>query len=327
MTFRSAIRLAVLTACTSLLQPLEAMQGDAVVAVVENEVITVHDVHEFTAQEEERLRSQLPLEEQRPQIAELRRQAVGRLIERELVYAEFKKLGAKVPVEVVQDRLDRIIARRSGGDRVKFEDMLAAEGMTFADFEQQIRKQVAVDLLLNERVYRGINIGPQRIEAHYREQGASLVEKAGVRLQAIVLKKSDGRYSATLEATVGEIYGKLKAGTPFAELAKTYSEGPNADEGGDQGWITAPSGKLEQALAGLAPGDVTASAVDLGTRLYVIRLTERRAESMPALDNALRKRIEETLRKEEEVRRYDEFIKEIRGKYYVKTPDDFDGVK
>jgi|GEM_PF-1200252 len=301
-----------------------AMPGDSVVAVVEGEVITVHDVAEYTGQEEARLRAQWKGEEQRQQIGDMRRLAVRRLIDRELVYAEFKKLGAKVPYELLQSRVDQLVVSRCGGDRVKFEEMLASEGMTFADFEDKVRKQVAVDMLLHERVSRGVTIGPERIEAFYAERAGELSQKAGVRLQAVVLKKAQGRYSDRLDATVAEIYGKLNAGSTFEEVAKTYSEGPHAEDGGDQGWITAPSGKLQEAVQGLAVGAVSATAVDLGSNLYILKLTDRRAESVPALDEALRKRIEDTLRREEENRRYDALLAELRKKYHVKTPEDFD---
>ena len=325
MTRRSLIIVAVALSLISTVRA--AGRGDSVVAVVEGEVITLHDLDESIASGGPRLRSQLAGEDQAQQVDALRRGAMRRLIDRELVFAEFNKLGGKVPLDVLQDQIDRVVAGRCGGDRVKFEEMLAAEGMTFADLEKKMRKQVSIDILLNERVYRAVSIGPDQIEAFYRTRAAELTEKAGVRLQAIILKKSEGRYSDRLPATTAEIYGKLKADVPFAELAKTYSEGLHAEDGGDQGWITAPSGKLQEAIQGLNPGDVAAAAVDLGANLYIIRLTARRAENLPTLDSALRKRIEEVLRREDEERRYTVFMAELRPKYHVKTPEDFDAEK
>lgn len=301
-----------------------ATPGDAVVAVVEGEVITVHDVHEYTALEESRLKARLPTGDQRQQIAELRRLAVRRLIDRELVYAEFQKLGGKVPLEALQDRIDRLVISRSGGDRIAFEALLVDEGMTYAEFEDKIRKQTAVDMLLHDRVYRQIVIGPERIEAFYAERAADLAEKPGVRLQTIVLKKAGGRYSDRLEAATAEITEKLKAGVSFDDLARTWSEGPKADDGGDQGWITSPSGALLEAIGSLGPGEVTPRPVDLGSNLYILKLLERREARVPHLDDALRRRIEEILRREEENRRYDTFLGDLRRKFHVKTPEDFD---
>ena len=202
--------------------------------------------------------------------------------------------------------------------------MLAAEGMTFADFETKMRKQVAIDILLNERIYRTVSIGPEQIESFYRERSAELTQKAAVRIHAVILKKSQGRYSERLPAVTAEIYAKLKEGIPFAELAKTYSEGLHAEEGGDQGWITAPAGKLQEAIQSLKPDEVAAAPVDLGSNLYIVKLMERREESLPTLDHDLRTRISDVLRHEEEERRYKAYIAELRPKYYVKTPEDFD---
>jgi parvulin-like peptidyl-prolyl isomerase len=322
MTWRSLLVAALTLAVVSSVHAIG--RGDSVVAVVEGEVITLHDLDEAIAQGGSRLRSQLAGEDPTQQIDVIRRKAMRRLIDRELVFAEFNKLGGKVPLDVLQEQIDRVVTGRCGGDRLKFEELLAAEGLTFTDFETKMRKQVAIDILLNERVYRPVVIGPEQIEAFHRERAAELNLKAGVRLQAIILKKSEGRYSDRLPAVTAEIYAKLKEGTPFAELAKTYSEGPHADEGGDQGWITAPAGKLREAIQDLKPGDVAPAAVDLTANLYIVKVVGRRDETTPVLDSALRKRIEEILRREDEERRYNAFVAELRPKYHVKTPEDFD---
>ena len=304
-----------------------AQYGDAVVGVVEGEVLTVYDLQEFASREERRLQRLYAGDELRKRLAELRRVVAQRLIERELVYAEFKALGAKVPLTLLQQREDEIIHRRADGDRVKFEEMLAREGMTMEEFEDEVKKQLAIDLLLQEKVYRFREVKPAEVEAYYREHRSDLAEKAGVRLQAIVLKKENGKYSDDLEGTVKEIQRKLKKGTPFGELARQYSEGPRADEGGDQGWISEPTGKLKKVLATMKVGDVSPTALDLGTKLYIIKLSDRRDTGVPVLDDKLRKHIEDILREKNQKERYRAFIDELRNKFHVETPDDFDHLR
>ena len=301
-----------------------AQYGDAVVAVVESEILTVYDLQEFAAQEEIRLQGLYAGDELRDRLVELRKAVAQRLIDRELIYAEFKALAGKVPLTILQERMDEIILRRSGGDRRRFEALLAAENMTMAEFEGKVRKQLSVDLLLNERVYRHRDVKPSEVEAYYRDHAADLAEKAGFRLRSIMLKKEGGKYSDTLGDTIREILGKLKTGTPFGELARTYSEGPRAEEGGDQGWISSPSGKLKDTLAGMAVGDVTDGAIDLGSNMFIIKLADRRDAGIPALDDPLRQRIETILREANQAERYKTFLQELRAKYYVKTPEDFD---
>jgi parvulin-like peptidyl-prolyl isomerase len=319
MTWRPLIIAVVVFGLTAAVRALE--RGGYVVAVVEGEVITQHDVDEFIVQSGARLKSQLAGEDAKQQITAMRDLAKRRLIDRELAYAEFRKLEGKVPLEVLQERIDRVVAGRCGGDRLKFEEMLATEGMTVADFETKMRKQVAIDMMLNERVYRAATISPEQVEAFYRERAVDVTEKAGVRLQAIILRKTGGRYSDRLPAVTAEIYGKLKGGIPFAELARTYSEGLGAEDGGDQEWISTMPNKVQEAIQGLSPGEVAAAAVDLGSNLYIVKVAERRPEKVPALDSALRKRIGEILRQEEEERRYDAFIADIRPKYHVTIPE------
>jgi parvulin-like peptidyl-prolyl isomerase len=289
--------------------------GDSIVALVGDRVITVYELHRLSRQEEESLRKMYSGDELTQKIIDLRKNVAREIVDRELLAMEFDALGATVPVDMVQERVDRAVRRESGGNRQEFEKKLAAANMTMAEFEERMRKEVAADLLLREKVMRRIRISPKQIEEYYKDNAKALQQPEKHRLEVIMLRTGD------VDKTAAEIREKLRQGVPFAALAKQYSEGPNAEAGGDNGWMADLNAPFQDAIAGIKPGDVSPKNVKIGDKTYIVRLADWRAGGVPPLSEELRKQIEETLRREEQQRRYDAYLGELREKYYVVTAD------
>ncbi len=292
---------------------------DSIAAVVNGEVITVFDIVRETAVIEARIKDRIKDPEKAGRkVLEVRRAAGERLVERELLYAEFQKLGATVPEEIVQERVNRIVQAKSMGSRTRFEEELRKQGMTMSEFEKKIAKDLAVELLVREKVRRYVRVAPSDVAAYYRDHPDEFGVPGRVRLQMILLKK-DGRYAGRLDDVEREIRRKAAAGADFAELAKQYSEGPTASRGGDLGWV--PDAQLRkdfrEAIKGVAPGKL-AQTIHSGDGRILLRVVEREATRVMPLTPELEQKIEDILRRRAEDRRYKEYIAELSRKYYVR---------
>ena len=75
-----------------------------------------------------------------------------------------------------------------------------------------------------------------------------------------------------------EIIEKARAGEDFAELAREHSEGVDAAEGGDMGWMTrTPHTPLHQeALFELQPGEVSDAVAGPGGQYFIYKVEEER---------------------------------------------------
>ena len=93
-----------------------------------------------------------------------------------------------------------------------------------------------------ERVLKSkVVISDQQVEAYLKgEKGESATTSQKIHLGLIVLPVGDkfGK-PEEVEKTGREILDKLKGGADFQALAKQYSKGPAAQDGGDLGYMAA----------------------------------------------------------------------------------------
>jgi len=301
---------------------VRAQFTDSVVARVQDEVITAYEVFEESQRQEEYLRRELVGQELETALGTLRNQTAVRLIEQELVYADFQTLGVEVPGAMVQQRLDQFVKSQADGDRVKFEALLEEREMTLKEFEEKLKRALAIELLVRERVRRNIDISPTQVNAYFAEHRAEFAQPEQVRLETIVIK-ADGKHAGKQDATVTQVLADLAGGKPFGEVARTYSEGPFAEQGGDRGWqeTTKYGDKLIAIIAQLTPGAVSQEPLKMGDDAYIVRLAERRGGGEAKLDADLQQKIQDILSQTEDKTRYRSLINELRQKYFVKVFD------
>ena len=135
---------------------------------------------------------------------------------------------------------------------------------------------------------------------------------------AVIQIKKNGRYATKLKETCDLISKKITEGESFEKLAKEYSEGANAENGGDQGWMVHVNEQLLEIIDKMEPGQTWPRPIDLGYNIYFLHVNEIDGGGIPELTTELRKTIKEKLFKLEEKKKYDAFIKELTMKYPVK---------
>lgn len=294
--------------------------GDAVLAIVGKKVITFHDLIQITQQNENLLAKQHTGEELEKQVQALRKSTLDTMIEHELCYMAFQDLKAKVPTDYLQDRINEIVDEHANGNIAKFEEQLQKEGTNMKEFKERMEQDIAVLMIINEKTKRGNIVSEREIQEFYNAKKASMAVAPEYRISVIQLRR-DGKYAEKLQETANGIYSKLKEGTPFGDLAKEYSEGAGAENGGDQGWMKQLNEALLAVVEKLAPGQTAMKPVELASSLYIVQLTEKKGGGVPPLDAALKEEIRKQITKDEEDKRYKAFIRELYMKCRVKRFD------
>ncbi len=291
---------------------------DAILAIVNNQVITAFDVRRETALAERELAGTLTGEELKAKVIALREQAIRALIEQELIFAEFNARGAKVPEALVQERLNEIVSKQAGGNRARFEDALASQQSGLAEFEQKLRKSLAVELMRDEFVRRRVRVSPSDLLAYYQANPDKFNRPGRYRLEAIVVNKADGDAEA-VQKKLQEVQRRLREGEEFAAVARALSDDRSGQRGGDLGWYDAanpPRREFAAAVQGLKAGAV-AEALDLKEAIYVLRLAEQTDQTTVPFAEA-RSAIESFLYGSKARQVESAWMEELRQKYQVR---------
>ena len=152
-------------------------------------------------------------------------------------------------------------------------------------------------------------------QAYLRDQvKPSPVTDADVkaRYDAIVATLGDKEYKPSViavkdEATAKDVLAQLKKGTDFAQLAKQYSQGPAAAQGGAMNWVSfktpvqqgATQGwpqPVAEAMVKLPQGGLTTAPVQVGDAFWIVKMDQSRATQIPDFETtkpALRQQLEQ----------------------------------
>jgi peptidyl-prolyl cis-trans isomerase C len=160
----------------------------------------------------------------------------------------------------------------------------------------QVRTNLIVQAYLRDQI-KPAPVTDADVKAEYDRVVGSLGENE---YQPSVIEVKDAD-------TAQKIIDQLKKGGDFAALAKQYSTGPDAAQGGRLGWISFKTPiqpgqtqnwpqPLAEALVKLPQGAVSAQPVQVDSAYWIVRVDQKRPTQIPQFDqvkDTLRKRLEQ----------------------------------
>ncbi|MGN0867797.1 MAG: peptidylprolyl isomerase [Oligosphaeraceae bacterium] len=284
--------------------------SESVLARVGDTILTSYEVRLASAAEESQLPPGLSEREHMDAVAAIRQETLEAMILQELVWLDFQALKGKIPAELVQERIDNLILTQANASEERFRDMLHGMNMTYKEFQEKITKQLAVEMLLYDRTRRNLFISDAQIREYFQEHRQDFVTAPQYRVHAIQLAAGEG-----WEETCQEIQRRLKEGEDFGALAIQFSQGPNAQQGGDLGWLETMAPALQQVVDTLAPGEVADAPLSLGNAYYIIKLADRKGGNAPTLTPELQDTIRKLLEEQTAAQRLEEYKKTLVTKY------------
>lgn len=275
---------AVLAGCLAL--PLAAQTqtaappptvGDYIVAVVDQELVTHSEVQQRLARVEQdaaRNGTRLPPRDQ------LRRQIVDALIDERAQLSHARIVGLRVD----EAEIDRAVANVAAQNQLtlpQLRDRLREQGIDFARFRNNVRDELLLTRLREREVQRRIKITDAEIDTYLGELRGSAGAKTEYDIAQVLISVPEGatpQQEAERRARAQEVLDKARAGTPFEELVRDHSEGPNREQGGRLG--LRPADRLPdlfvQAVADLKAGEVAPQLLRSGAGFHVLKLVDRK---------------------------------------------------
>jgi peptidyl-prolyl cis-trans isomerase SurA len=214
----------------------QALLLDRIIAVIGEDVVMLSELRVEATKLEQRLRQQgvSPM----PSTAAIQKQAFDSLVLNKLQLAEAARLGIEADEETLT-RAVSAIAENNGLTVPELRAALEAEGMNFDTFRDSMRDEIVIRRLRNREVTNRIQVSKSEVDA-YLERAGGIEDRRAVHLLYIMLSVSQDASAEQREATrvlAGELVERIRNGENFRALAQQYSNGQNALEGGDLGWI------------------------------------------------------------------------------------------
>ncbi len=295
---------------------------EEIIARVNNEIITKSELDKARASAEEEARQdctgRCTPEQLQVAIEDGQKNALRDLIDQSLLAQRGKDLGISVETDVVK-QLDQIRIQNNLKDLDELEKAVTSQGINWEDFKNNIRNRYLTQEVISREVGSHITIGHDETLKFYNEHKNEFVMPEEVALRAIEVS-TEGKTEAELpelKKTAETYLKRIKDGEDFAVLAKRYSDGKTAKQGGFLGEYKRGelSKELEDKVFTMKKNELT-DVIETKQSYLILQVVERFTEGIQPYEKVEGK-IQEHLYSERMEPAMKEYLKTLREESYV----------
>ncbi len=273
------VTLFALLPALAVAQSRQPIAVDRVVAVVNDEAITLNELRERLATVTRQLRSRgTPL----PPAEVLEKQLLERLIVDRLQLQFARESGLRI----ADAELDGAVRRIADNNRLSLAEFRAAlerDGIAWQRFREEIREEITLSRLREREVESRIVVSDAEID-NYLAHPEQANQAALVALGHIVIRvpeQVDPARLSQLRQRAEEALARIKSGQDFGQVAASYSEAPDALAGGilEPRPVDRLPTLYAEAVAKLQPGEVSA-ILRSPAGFHIVKLFERKGGSV-----------------------------------------------
>ena len=255
---------------------------------------------------------------------EARRKLLKELIDEKLLEERAKELSVQATDEEVESAVERVKRQYNLATDAEFEAALKSSNLNREDLKRQMRNTITLQKVVGRDISSKLDLSDDALRLEYerrKEQLYKVPDQAQVAEIVIRFAPNDEAARARAAARIEEARAKVVAGTPFADVAKEYSEGNARDRGGALGSVS--KGELVTALDAAVFSDTPQEyppPVLLSSSIHLFHVTDRKAAGYrPFADvkEDLRARIADDVYD----KKYAEYIEKLRREAFIKIYD------
>jgi peptidyl-prolyl cis-trans isomerase SurA len=221
-------------------------------------------------------------------IAKQAKDVLRGLIDRELLLQKGKDLDITADTELIK-KLDELRKQLKMDSLDDLEKAAAAQGVSFEDFKQNMRTEIITQQVIQREVGGRINITKDEEQQFYDLHKAELEHPEQVTLSEILVSTEkdgdDPQKIAAAEAKANDLLKQIPARASFEDIAKKYSDGTTAAQGGDlgepfeRGKLAKP---LEDVTFSLKKGEVS-GVIRTKQGFVILKVTDHQMAGIPAM--------------------------------------------
>ncbi len=232
--------------------PARAKVMDRIVAVINDEVITLSELNAAVALARSSLKDD-PSGRSGRKVS--REKVLKDLVKEKLI----KQASDKVGIEVSEEEIDNAVKEikdQNGFSQKELLLALAASGLTYDEYRARLKEQIRSVKFMDMKFRSKIDIKPDEVDNYYRQHLDEFYGPPSYRISVIFI---DGAKKKRLEERTAKVMRGLGRKKSFAGLARLYSDDESASSGGDLGYVKAGEldESLERAILKLNVGEVS----------------------------------------------------------------------
>jgi parvulin-like peptidyl-prolyl isomerase len=318
-----SLRISLLTLVVTCSGAIAQQSTNKIAAVVDGVPIATSEVEEILRAQEQVVLMTYKNDPDRikKEITLLRQNTIETLIDREILLAEFKKIGGTLKAQYIDEDINTLIRESFKGNRDAFVDELTKGGLTLAKFREQRQKMIIMNVMRARNAGENPPATPREVQDYYDKNVDKWREGDQIKISTITIPKFAGEPGSTPEKQhklAQELRTKIIQGADFAKLAKTNSQDSHAENGGAWDWMyktdlmpTIANAAMELKTGGVGP------VLDLETSYVIVACDAKKLGLAPDIEK-LRPEIEKMINQEKSKANLDKWMASVRKKHVIK---------
>jgi peptidyl-prolyl cis-trans isomerase SurA len=287
---------------------------ERILAVVNDEIITEQDLQVVMSPVLAQYRTLYSGKEFDDKVKLAREEFLNKVIEDKLILSEAKRRQVVVKDLEVDQMLSEV--RNKFPNREFFLKSIQEQGLTEKKLWNRFYDQMMMQKLVNFEVRSKVSVSPGEISEYYKAHPEAFAQGDRVRLRHILIRESS-RSEEEAKTFADSLVAQIRTGRPFEELAKTYSEGAEAKEGGEMGWMEKGQlmGEIDEKVFALDSGEVS-DPIHSSLGYHIFQVVERQKFSVKPLEE-VRDEVQDILFKEKLSKRLEVWIQNLKKNAYI----------
>jgi len=294
---------------------------DRIVAVVNDEIITLYDLNENLKPYEANIQALgYAPEKKRETLFKLRADLLNKLVDEKLADQQIKKNNITITTQEIDATIERMKESRSYTD----EDLragLAEQGLTIEEYRENLKKQLLRGKLVNREVKSKIVITSEDVEKYYNEHAEKYAAEKKYHIWNIFVRFSQMVDESQKQTALGKmewVLRQLQDGRSFESLAAEKPNSPTSPEGTDLGLFRLDelSPQLQDVVRELKAGEF--SSILETDRGYQIIYVQKIIGTNPKTLAEVKSEIEDVLYNEAIDNRYNTWLSKLRERSHIK---------
>jgi peptidyl-prolyl cis-trans isomerase SurA len=326
---------------------------EEIITRVNNQIITQSEYERSKDQLRDEIKQQKDVKDPDKVYSDREKDILRDLVDQQLLLDKGKDLGITGDTDLIK-QLDQMRKDMKLDSLEDLEKEAVKQGVSWEDFKQTQRNQIITRKVIGEEVSGHLSVTKEEEQKFYDEHKAEMEQPEYIRLSEILVAPKaaavpapapaatngtpnpnaapatppaepvvDAAALSAAEAKANDLLKQIKDGAAFEDIAKKYSDGPSAADGGNLG--TFERGKLAKSIEDetfpLKSGEIT-GVIHAKQGYIILKVVEHQQAGVPPLKDALPK-IQDALYYQKLQPALRAYLTKLREDAYIKYADGY----